>query len=116
MRTECLHSRFCFGLTNVGSCCDASCLGSCEEPVLGAEREGPYGALCGIVGYLQPAIDEIAGQRRPARACVADDLCEIALAEDLGEEMVNEGGKICHDGQRQFLARLAPGLEAAGRG
>ena len=58
----------------------AAGVGAGEELILSAEGQRPDGALGGIVGDFEPAVGEIAGQRVPARAGVADGVGELALA------------------------------------
>src|SRR5204863_4535893 len=58
----------------------AASVGAQEQPVLGPELQGPNGILGGVVGDLQSAIIDVARQRVPSRAGVADGTGEIALA------------------------------------
>ena len=58
----------------------AAGIGSCEQIVLPAENELPDRALSGIVADLQSAVIEIARERGPARAGIADCFGQIAAA------------------------------------
>src|SRR5919202_1572588 len=44
----------------------------------------------GIVGHLETAVEDVAGQRRPARQGVADRLCQRAFAAHLAQRGVEE--------------------------
>ena len=77
-----------------GSGALATGIGAGEQVVLAAEGEGPDGALGSVVADLQAAIIEIAGQCLPAAAGAAHGAGQLALARELGQRGVEEGGKL----------------------
>src|SRR5689334_11588688 len=58
----------------------AAGVGAQEQPVLGPELQRPDGILRGVVGKLQPTVVDVACERVPSRAGVADGPGEVASA------------------------------------
>src|SRR5262245_23067187 len=53
-----------------------------EEPIFPAQSDRPDRILGGVVGDLQPAVVDVARERVPSRAGVAEGASEIAAAGD----------------------------------
>ena len=62
----------------------------------------PDRALGGVVADLQASVVEIARQRTPARAGIADRSGQFALAGDHRERSIEERGKIVDHGTRRL--------------
>ena len=82
----------------------SACVGATEEIVLPAEDRTSHAALGGIVSHLETAVDDVAGQRRPARQGIADRLCQRAFAAHLAQRGVEEQLQLLQQRLGVFLA------------
>ena len=93
----------------------AAGVGAGEQVVLAAQGQGPDGALGGVVVDLQAPVIEIARQGLPAPAGIADGAGQLALAGELGQRAVEEGGQLVDDRTGAGLADLPAGVGRPGR-
>ena len=73
---------------------NAARIRSAEEPVLSAQSRRADFVFRSIIRDLEPAIVEVARERVPSPAGIADGFGEIALAGDFGELRVESDGQI----------------------
>jgi len=85
---------------------NAAGIGAGKKIVFPSHRQWPDRPFGGIVGHLQSAVGGVARQRRPARDRVTNRLCELALAADLAQRLLQEGFKL---GQKRNGLLLAYG-------
>ena len=70
----------------------ASGIGTTEQPILSSDSCRPDLVFCGVVADFEPAVVEVARERMPPRAGIADGAGEIALARDFLQLCVEPDG------------------------
>src|SRR5262249_358528 len=75
-------------------CASATRIRTCKKPIFSAYPDAAECILHGIVADLQPAILEIARQRNPARARIADCLGQIAAPGNALELLIEPSGQL----------------------
>src|SRR5512147_1129659 len=86
----------------------AAAVGAGEEIVLPAEGQRPNLSFGGVVVDLQPTVVEVAAQRRPVVAGVADGGGELALSRQLRQHRIEDGGELVDQRCGLLLADQAP--------
>ncbi len=87
---------------------DASGIAAGKEPVFSAQGHRPDLVFSGVVADLELAVIEVARQRSPRRAGIADGASRIAFAGDHRRLRIEPGREVVDFRPRRSLAHIAP--------